>query len=218
MNAALSFGYTLLVNEVHAGILARGLEPTLGILHPPRGTRPSLALDLVEPLRHAIIDRLVLRASNRRELCASDFERCTEEAIDAGDDPRGEAGTVLDDASGPDSPHLGEHRQTETIAESGFRFTNEGRARFLHLYHAAMDAPVAIAAGEGAQPWQGRTRDLIARAIVSYELELTTACATDQLKREAQDSHRCVGADEGRAKLHPQRECASQSHEGEVVP
>ena len=75
INAALSFGYALLVGEITAAILAIGLDPTLGILHPPMEARPSLALDLVEPLRHAIIDRLLLRMANRRELLPNDFER-----------------------------------------------------------------------------------------------------------------------------------------------
>lgn len=75
INAALSFGYSLVVGELTAAILAAGLDPALGILHPPAEGRPSLALDLVEPFRHAIIDRLVLRMANRLELVASDFER-----------------------------------------------------------------------------------------------------------------------------------------------
>jgi len=73
INAALSLGYGLLVGELTATILARGLDPSLGVLHPPTDGRPSLALDLVEPLRHAIVDRLVLRAANRNELLQSDF-------------------------------------------------------------------------------------------------------------------------------------------------
>ncbi|MDA1008918.1 MAG: CRISPR-associated endonuclease Cas1 [Planctomycetota bacterium] len=75
INAALSFGYALLVGEFTAAIIAAGLDPALGILHPPTAGRPSLALDLVEPFRHAIIDRLVLRMANRRELVGSDFEQ-----------------------------------------------------------------------------------------------------------------------------------------------
>lgn len=79
INAALSFGYSLLVNELTSTLHARGLDPALGILHPPTDGRPSLALDLVEPLRHAIVDRLVLRAANRRELVPTDFEPFTDE-------------------------------------------------------------------------------------------------------------------------------------------
>ena len=78
INAALSFGYSLLVNELTTTLYARGLDPGFGIMHPPVDGRPSLALDLVEPLRHAIVDRLVLRAANRGELQAADFERCAQ--------------------------------------------------------------------------------------------------------------------------------------------
>lgn len=87
INAALSFGYAVLAAEVHATVLARGLEPALGILHPAGRARPALALDLMEPLRHALIDRLVLRAVNRRELVAHDFEpyECAEEGRAASD-------------------------------------------------------------------------------------------------------------------------------------
>jgi CRISP-associated protein Cas1 len=74
LNAALSFGYSLLAGELTAVIVARGLDPALGLIHPPADGRPSLALDLVEPLRHAIVDRMVLRAANRRELVQRDFE------------------------------------------------------------------------------------------------------------------------------------------------
>lgn len=74
-NAALSFGYGLLVAETSALVAAHGLDPALGLLHPPDAGRPSLALDIVEPYRHSIVDRLVLRATNRNELKASDFDR-----------------------------------------------------------------------------------------------------------------------------------------------
>jgi CRISPR-associated protein Cas1 len=80
-NAALSFGYALLLGEMCAAIALEGLEPALGVLHPPddSGARPSLALDLMEPWRHAVIDRLVLRAANRRELGVLHFEKTTDE-------------------------------------------------------------------------------------------------------------------------------------------
>jgi CRISP-associated protein Cas1 len=92
INAALSFGYSLLVNELTCTLHARGLDPALGVMHPPADGRPSLALDLVEPLRHAIIDRLVLRAVNRRELTAADFEGYTDEGSE------GRAGVRMTDA------------------------------------------------------------------------------------------------------------------------
>ncbi len=75
-NAALGFGYALVLGELAALVALEGLEPSLGVLHPcDHSQRPALALDLIEPWRHALVDRLVLRATNRGELRAVHFER-----------------------------------------------------------------------------------------------------------------------------------------------
>ena len=75
VNAMLSFGYTMLLSELAAVVVAHGLQPGLGVLHTPDHRRPSLALDLIEPLRASVIDRLMLRMANRREVQARHFER-----------------------------------------------------------------------------------------------------------------------------------------------
>ena len=82
-NACLSFGYTLLLRRVEQAILRCGLDPSFGALHEPFRGRPSLALDLMEPLRPLVIDRLILRLVNRRQLDANDFVNpdCDEGAI-----------------------------------------------------------------------------------------------------------------------------------------
>ncbi len=51
VNALLSLGYTIAMG--YAGNMAayKGLDPALGFLHSMQNGRPSLALDLVEPLR-----------------------------------------------------------------------------------------------------------------------------------------------------------------------
>ena len=73
-NAVLSFGYVLL-NNLLAGMLeARGLDPAIGFLHEPRAGRPSLALDLLEELRHPLVDRFVLRNCNLRAFKPELFE------------------------------------------------------------------------------------------------------------------------------------------------
>ena len=131
MNAALSLGYGLLVGELTATLLARGLDPHLGLLHPPADGRPSLALDLVEPLRHAIVDRLALRAANRREITVADFE------------------------------------PVESAEGAGVHFNDAGRARFLHLYQAAMSAPLT-----GVSSTPRCARWLISNAVEEYELAL----------------------------------------------
>ncbi len=74
INAMLSFGYALLTSEMTATLAVQGLNPSLGVLHTPQRGRPSLALDLIEPLRIAIVDRLVIRAANRGEMKQHHFE------------------------------------------------------------------------------------------------------------------------------------------------
>jgi len=53
-NALLSLGYTLTLAIVGAEIKAAGLDPYLGFLHDTAPARPSLALDLLEPLRAGV--------------------------------------------------------------------------------------------------------------------------------------------------------------------
>ena len=73
INALLSLGYTLVMNELRGLAEASGLEPHLGFLHKLDYGRPSLALDLLEPFRAAGVDRLTLRLVNERMLTAADF-------------------------------------------------------------------------------------------------------------------------------------------------
>lgn len=60
LNVLLSFGYTLLTNECQSQAEARGFDVWMGVLHGLRPGRAALALDLVEPLRPVVIDRLIL--------------------------------------------------------------------------------------------------------------------------------------------------------------
>jgi CRISPR-associated protein Cas1 len=73
-NALLSLGYVLLGNEIAALLEARGFDPAVGFLHGLRYGRSSLALDVVEPFRQPVIDRLTLRLFNLRQLGPRDFE------------------------------------------------------------------------------------------------------------------------------------------------
>src|SRR5205814_6131625 len=73
LNALLSLAYTLLMHELTALLEGVGLDPYLGFLHQVDYGRPSLALDVMEPFRHPVADRLVLTLLNRRVLDASDF-------------------------------------------------------------------------------------------------------------------------------------------------
>lgn len=73
LNALLSLAYTLATNEMRSLLDGHGLSPEIGFLHSPERTRPSLALDLVEPFRGPLCDRLVLRLVNTLVLRAEHF-------------------------------------------------------------------------------------------------------------------------------------------------
>jgi len=70
VNAALSFGYTILCGEAVAALAAAGLDPAIGILHSLADRRPSLALDLMEEFRPLIVDQVVIEAVTTERLRA----------------------------------------------------------------------------------------------------------------------------------------------------
>jgi CRISPR-associated protein Cas1 len=73
VNAMLSFGYALLLNDCLAAATAAGLDGAVGFLHRDRPGRPSLALDLMEELRSVVVDRLVLSLVNLGQVSADGF-------------------------------------------------------------------------------------------------------------------------------------------------
>ena len=75
VNALLSFGYTLALNDVLSAVQMTGLDPYLGTFHVPEAGRPALGLDLLEEFRPLVIDRLVLDMLQRDAISRSDFER-----------------------------------------------------------------------------------------------------------------------------------------------
>jgi len=81
VNALLSLGYTFLVNELSATLETAGLDPYVGVYHTAQAGRPALALDLMEPFRHQLIDRLVLRAVNLGKFKAESFETSEEDGF-----------------------------------------------------------------------------------------------------------------------------------------
>ncbi len=88
VNALLSLGYTLIGNEMHSVVCAVGFDPYIGFFHGIDYGRPSLALDLIEPFRHAIIDRFTLYLVNNHILSEKDFEDTGEEGVLLNDDAR----------------------------------------------------------------------------------------------------------------------------------
>lgn len=73
MNALLSFGYALLMQDCAGALSGVGLDPAVGYLHEERPGRLCLALDLMEELRCAMVDRLMLSLVNRGQLGVEDF-------------------------------------------------------------------------------------------------------------------------------------------------
>lgn len=82
VNAMLSFGYALLGRIVETAVLRAGLDPFLGAFHAPEHGRPSMALDMMEEFRPSLVDALMLRLVNRREVAPEDFERAPDEEPD----------------------------------------------------------------------------------------------------------------------------------------
>ncbi len=80
VNALLSFGYTLLLNDLISALHLVGLDPYIGFFHALAHGRPSLALDLEEEFRPVIVDSVALALLNSGALGPHDFRR--------GDDPK----------------------------------------------------------------------------------------------------------------------------------
>lgn len=67
-NALLSFLYTLLTDEFIAAVRAHGLDVAVGFFHRGHDRSPALALDLMEPCRPVLADRLALDLLNHRRI------------------------------------------------------------------------------------------------------------------------------------------------------
>src|SRR5207253_1139685 len=73
VNSLLSFGYTLLHNDVFAAVNIVGLDPYAGVFHRPHHGHATLASDLMEEHRSVVVDRLALTVLNKRIIIKTDF-------------------------------------------------------------------------------------------------------------------------------------------------
>lgn len=73
-NAVLSFLYTILANDCASALEGVGLDAYVGFLHRERPGRVSLALDIMEEMRHIFADRLVLSMINNRQITHKHFD------------------------------------------------------------------------------------------------------------------------------------------------
>lgn len=74
VNAALSYGYALLLSRVLVAVRVAGLHPELGFLHAVARRQPALALDLMEEFRVPVVDQVVLSAFRRGQLSPAHAE------------------------------------------------------------------------------------------------------------------------------------------------
>lgn len=74
VNALVSFGnmmcYTLCLGQIYH----TQLNPTISFLHEPGYRRYSLALDLAEIFKPILVDRVIFKVLNKREIQAKDFD------------------------------------------------------------------------------------------------------------------------------------------------
>jgi len=73
INSLLSLGYTLLGAEIRSILETMGFDAHVGYYHEVRANRPSLALDIMEPFRHRVIDHMILRGVNLGRFQACHF-------------------------------------------------------------------------------------------------------------------------------------------------
>lgn len=73
VNALLSFGYVLLMNQAASAARIVGMDPYVGFLHSSQYGKPALALDVMEPFRPLIVDSVVLTLLNNGILKRDDF-------------------------------------------------------------------------------------------------------------------------------------------------
>lgn len=79
VNVLLSFGYTILAQNMLSAIYAVGLDPYVGFLHQVDYNRASLAQDLIEEFRPLVVDSVVMRCFNNDLIRQEHFTHGDEE-------------------------------------------------------------------------------------------------------------------------------------------
>lgn len=75
MNALISFGNSLLYGVALSEIYHTYLHPAVSFLHEPRERRYSLALDLADIFKPIVVERLIFKLVNNRQITKEDFDR-----------------------------------------------------------------------------------------------------------------------------------------------
>jgi len=74
VNSLISFGNMMCYSECLRAIHQTQLNPTISFLHTPGERRFSLALDLSEIFKPLLVDRVIFKVLNKREIQSDDFE------------------------------------------------------------------------------------------------------------------------------------------------
>lgn len=74
VNALISFGNMMCYSQCLRAIHQTQLNPTISYLHEPGERRYSLALDIAEIFKPLLVDRVIFKVLNRKEVSSSDFE------------------------------------------------------------------------------------------------------------------------------------------------
>jgi CRISP-associated protein Cas1 len=75
VNALISFGNMMCYSLALEAIYHSQLNPTISFLHEPGARRYSLALDIAEIFKPILVDRVIFKVLNKREIQAKDFDK-----------------------------------------------------------------------------------------------------------------------------------------------
>ncbi|MEA3496150.1 MAG: type I-B CRISPR-associated endonuclease Cas1b [Bacteroidota bacterium] len=75
VNALISFGNMMCYAECLRSINKTQLNPTISYLHEPGERRYSLALDIAEIFKPIIVDRVIFKVLNKKEITINDFDK-----------------------------------------------------------------------------------------------------------------------------------------------
>ena len=78
VNALISFGNSLLYAFILNELYRTGLDPRIGYLHSVKKRRFGLNLDVAEIFRPLVVDRLVFKLINRKQVSREDFRKYKE--------------------------------------------------------------------------------------------------------------------------------------------
>ena len=74
VNALISYGNMMCYSQCLRAIYQTQLNPTISFLHSPGERRFSLALDLAEIFKPLLVDRIIFKVLNKREIKKEDFD------------------------------------------------------------------------------------------------------------------------------------------------